>query len=497
MRLCGALLLGCLRSVNRSLRPLPILCDHAIVPRRRSMATRRLQLSLFRPSVAFVLLAVLVAILWLAGGASRADVLGQVVVRAYAWIALVLASMFGAPPRFAGARPVLILLLLALGLAILQLVPLPPEAWQHLPGRAALEAAAMEQEQPWRPLTMTPAATRNALSSLVIPVTVLVLAAGLTRSERSWLLPLLLIAIVASAFIGLLQLSGVIISNPFVNDTAGQISGTLANRNHFAVLLAIGCPLVATWAMGGERGRARYRLPVALGFVVILLLIILVIGSRAGMLTGAIAMLGALLLVRNQIGRQFRWAPRWIFPAMVAVVVLLIAALVGATVLTDRAVSIDRALDVDVGTDMRSRGLSTVLDMIRTYLPFGSGLGGFDPIFRMHEPFSLLKPTYFNHAHNDYLEVVLDAGIPGAALLGGALAWWGWASIQAWRRPTGASSRTRLGSVILAVVIVASLFDYPVRTPIMMTVVVIAALWLSGFGEENRGPALPGSVKHL
>ena len=60
------------------------------------------------------------------------------------------------------------------------------------------------------------------------------------------------------------------------------------------------------------------------------------------------------------------------------------------SVAAGRAVSINRALTVDAGQDMRARGLPTVLEMIRTYFPFGSGLGGFDPIFRIHEPFELL-----------------------------------------------------------------------------------------------------------
>lgn len=461
------------------------------------MATRRSSLSLSRPSLAFVLLAFLFALVWLAGGASRADVLGQVVVRAYAWAALVIVSLFGTAPRLADARALAVLLLLALVLVVLQLVPLPSAIWQQLPGRGVLAQAAGAEGQPWRPLSMTPGATMNALSSLVVPIAVLILATSVKPSERSWLPIVLLIMIAVSAFVAMLQLSGAGVTNPFVNDTPGEVSGTLANRNHFAVLLAIGCPVAMTWAANGGHDWVRRRLPVALAFVVILLLVILGIGSRAGMLIGALGLLGALLLVRDRARRQFRKAPRWMFPAIVAGAVLFLAVLVGATVLAERAVSIDRAFDVDVGADMRHRGLPTVLAMIATYFPVGSGLGGFDPMFRMHEPFSLLKPTYFNHAHNDYLEIVLDAGLPGAILLAGALAWWGWASIVAWRQPAGSAGSRRLGSVILGMLLIASLFDYPLRTPIMMAVAVLGALWLSGFAEEHRGSALPGSVKQL
>jgi O-antigen ligase len=128
---------------------------------------------------------------------------------------------------------------------------------------------------------------------------------------------------------------------------------------------------------------------------------------------------------------------------------------------------------------MRSRALPTVWAMTLGYFPFGAGLGSFDPVFRIHEPLALLKPTFFNHAHNDLIEVVLDAGLPGLLLLLGALTWWGRASVRAWRSGSTASPMLpRIGSAMLLLVILASVFDYPARTPMMMALIVVAALWL-------------------
>src|SRR3546814_18506461 len=117
---------------------------------------------------------------------------------------------------------------------------------------------------------------------------------------------------------------------------------------------------------------------------------------------------------------------------------------------------------------MRARGLPTVLSMIAAYFPAGAGFGGFDPIFRLHEPFRLLKPTYFNHAHNDFLEVVLDGGLPAALLLLVAIGWYAIASIRAWRASGRHSVLPTLGSSILLLVFVASAFDYPARTPMLI-----------------------------
>jgi len=117
-----------------------------------------------KPSLPFILLTLLLCTAWLVGGASRADALGQVVIRVAAWVALVVALLMAPRPAHLDARPVAILLLAATLLVLAQLVPLPPTVWQGLSGRAMFaEAAAVSgQAQPWRPLAIVPAAALNA-----------------------------------------------------------------------------------------------------------------------------------------------------------------------------------------------------------------------------------------------------------------------------------------------------------------------------------------------
>src|SRR4051794_23738028 len=95
---------------------------------------RRLDFGL-RSSMSFVLLCLLLCVLWLAVGASRADAPGQAVVQGAAWLLLIFAILFGDRPSFRDTKPVLFLLAAAVLLVLLQLVPLPPEFWQALPGR--------------------------------------------------------------------------------------------------------------------------------------------------------------------------------------------------------------------------------------------------------------------------------------------------------------------------------------------------------------------------
>ena len=452
-----------------------------------------------KPSLSSILLASFLGVLWLAGGTSRADALGQVVVRSAAWIALIVVILFGSRPSFREAKALLIFLAAALLLTLLQLVPLPPDIWQALPGRNffAEAAAASGQAQPWRPWSLVPGATINAASSLIVPIVVLVLIMGLKETERSWLPGLILGLIAASTLLGLLQFSGAVFNNPLINDTAGQVSGVFANRNHFALFTAFGCMLAPVWAFLEGR-QPQWRGPVALGLVLLFALTILASGSRAGLLLGVVALGLGLALVRQGIRRALSHYPRWVFPAMVAAIVGLIAAFVLISVVAKRAVSIDRMFALDAGEDLRARALPTVLEMIRTYFPFGSGLGGFDPIFRIHEPFDLLSLLYFNHAHNDFLEIALDAGLLGVLLLLAALLWWAWLSIRAWRAgPSVRYALPKLGSAMLLLVIIASVFDYPARTPMIMAMMIVAGMWLSDRVEARPGPALPKSGQSL
>ncbi|MGN7161593.1 O-antigen ligase family protein [Sphingomonas sp. SAFR-052] len=435
-------------------------------------------------------------VLWLAGGGSRPDLLGQVVVRVAAFASLIVAILIGLKPSLKATWPVGTILLITLLLLLVQLVPLPPALWTALPGRSEVAFAQVLDgvPQPWRPLAIVPGATSNAFFSICIPFIVLLLVSNITEKEYQRLMDLLLLLIAGSMFLGLLQFSGAGYNNLFVNDTPGQVSGNFANRNHFALFLSIGCLMAPVWTFAGSRG-VRKRGPIALGLILLFALMILASGSRAGIVTGVMALILGSAFARHGLRQAFSHQPRWILPVLIIGTLAVATGIVMVSIAADRAISIDRAVALEAAGDMRTRGLPVVLHMISMYFPVGAGAGGFDPLFRMHEPFSLLKITYFNHAHNDYLEIALDTGLPGVFLLAVAIGWWLIASIRAWRS-RGNRLLQRLGSAVLLLVFVASAFDYPARTPLMMALVVIAATWLAKAETASRS-ALPGSDQHL
>lgn len=441
-----------------------------------------------------MLLVLVFGSLWLAGGASRADVAGQAVVRAVAWLALIIALLFAPRPSFVPLRPVLLLLISIMLLPALQLVPLPPALWWALPGRDGLAGASTLSgaADVWRPLSLVPSATWNALSSLIVPAAVIMLSAALRPDELSRLPVVLMGLIVADVAVALIQLTGMRFDQPLINYT-GDVSGTFANHNHFAVLAAIGCLIAPTLSVRSGRLNS-WRLGVAAGVVVLIILAVLASGSRAGMAATGGALLATPLLMRGQLRELLSGLPRWMLILVSGIIVLGVVGLVSVSFVLDRATSINRLLQLDVADDMRSRALPVVLAMTREYFPAGIGFGGFDPLFRYHEPFSLLKPTYFNEAHNDLLGIALDGGAAGLLLLIVAIGWWLWASVRVWReRDTDASLTGRLASVIILLIIGASIVDYPVRTPIMMAVVALAAMWLARATASSDKSRLPHS----
>ncbi len=440
--------------------------------------------SRFHPNLSLILAIAMVVLLWVAGGASRVDTLGQVMVRAGCWIILIAAVLGGQRPSLDGTRPVLFLLIATIALPLIQLIPLPPEWWQAMPGREIF--SFLGEPVSWRPWTMTPGATRNALASLIVPATMFLILAQGSAKLRNWLPTILLAMIIAAVLLGLLQFTGAGFDNPFINDTPGQVSGIFANRNHFGLFIAIGCLIAPVWAfMDGNA--LRWRGPLAAGLIVLFVLTILATGSRAGMLLGGLSLILALMLIGRRLRHQLSNAPRWVFPTLVVSGVMVIGGFIGLSFAVDRADAISRLITLEPGEDMRSRALPTVFAMISTYMPFGSGFGGFDPSFRVYEAFELLKPTYFNQAHNDFLGIALDGGIFGIIVLATAIVWWLVSTISVWRAKfNGDIIRGRLGSAILALVLIASVTDYPARTPTIMAIIIIASFWLAQASSVRR-----------
>jgi O-antigen ligase len=444
-------------------------------------------------ALSFWLICGLFIVLWVAGGASRADVMGQVVTRASTWGILIAAILSGTGHSLGRMGFPGWLFAATAALVALQLVPLPPSLWLALPGREALagSAALIDAAQPWRPLSISPGGTRNALGSLVVPLAALILAARLRAPQHWQLLSLVLGLILAASVLGIFEYSGAMYDNPLLNDRLDQVNGSFANRNHFALFTAIGVMIAPIWGLRG--GGPAWKPFAAIGMVALLLLVVLATGSRSGVLLSIAALVFGFWTMRTEVASIRRKLPRPIFWTAVVATAALVLGAITISISMDRALSVDRATELEASSDVRIQTLPTVIGMVGKYFPAGSGYGTFDRAFRIDEPTSLLSPQYLNAAHNDVVQVVLEGGVAGLVLLIVAMGWWAKATLRAWK---GDQKLGKIGSAIIGLTVLASITDYPARTPMIMALVAVASIWLARPAEpEHRGT--PGRGKSL
>jgi O-antigen ligase len=423
------------------------------------------------------------------GGSNLPSVPALVILRPLAILLVAAFLMMPARPHAAAMRvPVLLLAAFTATIAV-QLVPLPPELWSRIPGRSDLAELvnAVGQGAVWRPLTLTPTIT---VSSLMATLTGWVVVLAFTRlpARRSGTLAgVVILMALASCIVGLFQVIGGTSSVFYFYKTDGSISGLLGNRNHQAAFLAATLPLLRVWMLAGPT-EARLRRGIIAGLLGVFILgMILLTGSRSGLVLAMIGTVAAYTIApvsfrtmasgeRRTTGRAMLGgrALRW---GLLALPLLL----VGATIWAGRDLSIQRLFTADYANETRLRALPTTLALVRDYFPFGSGFGSFDTVFRLHEPDALLKPTFFNRAHNDFLELAITGGLPSVLVLAAFLCWVAWKGFDAFRsswRDAGVL-HARAGVVTIIVLAAASVSDYPLRAPLISAVAVIAACWIA------------------
>jgi O-antigen ligase len=203
--------------------------------------------------------------------------------------------------------------------------------------------------------------------------------------------------------------------------------------------------------------------------------------SRAGIALTIVALLGAFavaVLTRGPAGQN--------------VSRLLIAAGVGALVLSTQY-ALYRAMErfaEDPLKDARITFAETTWRAAKAFMPTGSGLGTFVPVFAsLERPQDLLVDAFANRAHNDVLEIALETGAVGL-LLGLLFALWLASRFAAaWWRSSDEFSPIDVGlmrasTLAIGLLLLHSLVDYPLRTTAMLTVFAFCCALLLPAAKE-------------
>lgn len=445
------------------------------IDRPRQVKKAKVQSRFGRSRAFWVLTAFLVVVL-LTGGSARKDVPALIALRPISVLVAFYAIATTTMDQWRQYRAPIAMIAAIVVLTIIHLLPLPPAIWQNLPGRAILLDIQTLAGQPdiWFPLAMVPESGLNALYSMFTPIAIFFLAIQLSDNDNFWLLVGLIGLALLTSLAGVIQAAGVSFSLYSIHS---EMAGLFANRNHQAVLLALVFPMLALFASVGERfgfNRGVIRIMGATLALAIVLLV-LVTGSRMGLVACVVAV-ASLAFIRVELVpvtlKRHKISGKVL---LVGVLVALIALIGAIAAMTSRNVAVAR-LSAG-GDDLRFSVWPKVWSVLPEYLPWGSGIGSYVEVYQIHEPSELLISSYSNHAHNDWLEIALTAGIPGLLLLAIAIAMFAIATLRAWEVRGLEGKFNRMGLMTILVLAIASAVDYPLRTPFMAAVFAVATMW--------------------
>lgn len=445
----------------------------------------------YRPSRQFWGLFVTLIVLFIMGGSSRLDVESLAIMNPLVVICCGAAVLSLRPEHCRDKMWSLALILLITLLIAIYLLPLPPKVLDFSSGTsvAAVVRSAADVSVAPQTLSMTPFTGRQSLFFVFAPLAVILFAVQLNRDDLRLALPLVIGIGAVSGIIGVLQLAG---SNTgplyFYRITnSGSAVGLFANRNHAAVFIACLFPMLAFFAAKSEaRRRSGSNTPIWIATAIAILLVplLLVTGSRSGMLSAVVGLSGgALLYVSSSESYRNSKTGKSAVPIWA---VFILALLVALTIYFSRAEAIDRIFAENGTTNDRADFWASSLRLFKQYFPFGFGPGGFVQAFQIYEPLELLNGTYLNRLHNDWLEIILTYGVAGIAVMSVGAVYYIRRTFVLWMRMDGARWAVGLGrmaSIVIAILAIASFFDYPMRTP---SIAGFAALVLIWFGQAQR-----------
>jgi len=337
------------------------------------------------------------------------------------------------PESFRTAKPAIILLLLNLCWLLFQLLPLPITLLEILSPQAAQLYLLTDPNITRATISLDSHATRLDVIEAAYLSVFFCLALYLidTREKIRWLVYVVLISALIQVIYGALMiLTGVeysfFISKAALHSHIGSATGTFTNRDHLAgyleMALALGVgymlSMLASRSSSGSkswRKRIRQWSELLLGpkARLRLLLILLCLGlvlthSRGGNLGffASLAIAGGLFLL---FARKKPRATVIFLSSLIILDILLIGSWVGVSkVMT-------RLEQTSMQTEQRDEAYLATLPMIQNYFVTGSGAGTYFETFPAYKDAELLH--YWNHAHNDYLEIFAEQGVVGFTLL--------------------------------------------------------------------------------
>jgi O-antigen ligase len=414
------------------------------------------------------------------GGGSRFG-LANLAVQLTALVVLALRG--AAAGRFWKESPLglRILIVLSLLLPLVQIIPLPQHVWSGIPGHdlvsRAYEAAGASGWMTW---SVNPLRTMLALSALVTPLAFVM---------AGWTVPRHHLVLIGWGVAGLgivTTLMGLFQLNPAGENLAlfgarepgSFLLGTFANRNSTGLLL--GFCLALTCLLPAPRPHPAF-VWVRSGVALLLLVTIILTKSRTGLALAVIPLglaafrVWAIMAQRRAAAAGLRQGPN---PMLVA----LGAIALGATALGGLVIAapgrVGETLERFESKDDPRRFIwEDAVYSVERYWPMGAGMGNFDEVFQIDESLENVTVRTAGRAHNDYIELGIEAGLAGLVLAG---LWIVLCLVMAWQARRSAFAWTGwTGGAFLLAIALQSITDYPLRNQSILAFAGFALLLLA------------------
>lgn len=344
-----------------------------------------------------------------------------------------------------------------LGLILVQFMPIPWELWKTLPGRGEIAAELDLLGVKPSPALVT-LSLHESLRSATSLIPALGLGAVLLTSDQ---LPriqtaaaLALLSLIALG-LGLAQTLGGN-ENPwyfysFTN--RGSMVGAFANANHMATFLLVSTPFVAALVAEGRMQIPKHKWELTLlgvAFIALITIGVGLVGSGTGYLLLAPVVLSSGFII---------WKPS---KRLILICILPIIGLSFTNLAFFDEANFKLSDEADASMASREQITATALPVAQEFFPLGSGLGTFEEVYRRYEDKDAISQTFINHAHNDYLEIAIELGLPGVILIGLFLVWF----FSSLRHIMAANHApfSWAAWIAIGVILTHSGWDYPLRT---------------------------------
>ncbi len=349
------------------------------------------------------------------------------------------------------------LILGALAVVLLQLVPLPASVWTRLPGRDAIEQGLHLLGYETRAFSISEMPGRSVLTLFAaIPAIAAFIVVDRLAISPGYVAAAIVGGMIAAIFVGAIQVAGGPNSSAYFYEihSLGAI-GFFANGNHMGTLLLVGMPMAAALVASAKSARGFSGLArIAVGAAVF---VVIAVGIA---LNGSRAALGLSVPVLIASAAIFPAAVRWRAAALGASAIALV---VGVAAIATVSMSASEVSPSPASPAYRQQVWATTTRAVAANFPWGTGLGTFERVYDRYENPDDITPSYVNHAHNEYLEIALELGALGIALMVLFMGWWALAGWKIWTSAYG-TPFGRAATIAAAAILAHSAVDFPLRT---------------------------------